>query len=224
MRTKKDPGIRQEVFINTATELFMEKGYESVSIRDVLDAVADKTASPSVFYYYFSSKDALYRACVKTVAKSYLASMTTAFSAEGKTTVEWMLALVSGLEEYLMNERNLIITGESSPNRMFILDMREQVTVQITGLWADSLKAFFGFPAEDAHSLAQFLAGGVGEIMFRFMQDGRHDQTSVCDFIERTVRFVMNAIGLPDHQKEPLMAALKNNMGGTENEQRTGRS
>ena len=29
---------------------------------------------------------------------------------------------------------NLIIAGESSPNRMFILDMREQVTIQITGV------------------------------------------------------------------------------------------
>lgn len=213
MRTKKDPGIRQEVFINAATELFMENGYESVSIRDVLDTVADKTASPSVFYYYFSSKDELYHACVETVAKSYLSSMAEAFSAEGKTTEEWMLTLVSGLEEYLMNERNLIIAGESSPNRMFILDMREQVTIQITGVWADSLQASFGFPAEEAESLAQFLAGGVGEIMFQFMQDGRHDQAAICDFTETIARFVMNAAGLPDHQKKQLTAALKEKHG-----------
>lgn len=213
MRTKKDPGIRQEVFINAATELFMEKGYESVSVRNVLDAVADKTASPSVFYYYFSSKDELYRACVEAVAKSYLASMTEAFSAEGKTTAEWMLSLVSGLSKHLMNERNLIVTGESSPNRMFILDMREQVTVQITGLWADSLKTSFGFSAEEAESMAQFLAGGVGELMFQFMQGGMHDQDSVCDFTERTVRFVMNTIGLPENQKKQLITALKEKHG-----------
>lgn len=191
----------------------MEKGYESVSIRDVLDAVADKTASPSVFYYYFSSKDELYRACVEAVAKSYLASMTEAFSAEGKTTAEWMLSLVSGLSKHLMNERNLIVTGESSPNRMFILDMREQVTVQITELWADSLKTSFGFSAEEAESMAQFLAGGVGELMFQFMQGGMHDQDSVCDFTERTVRFVMNTIGLPENQKKQLITALKEKHG-----------
>ena len=213
MRTKKDPGIRQEVFINAATELFMENGYESVSIREVLDAVADKTASPSVFYYYFSSKDELYRACVETVAKSYLSSMAEAFSAEGTTTEEWMLTLVSGLEEYLMNERNLIIAGESSPNRMFILDMREQVTIQIAGVWADSLQASFGFSAEEAESLAQFLAGGVGEIMFQFMQDGRHDQAAIYDFTETIARFVMNAAGLPAHQKKRLAAALKEKHG-----------
>ncbi len=213
MRTKKDPGIRQEVFINAATELYMDKGYEAVSIRDILDAVADKTASPSVFYYYFSSKDELYRACVEAVAKSYLSSMAEAFSAEGKTTEEWMLTLVSGLEEYLMNERNLIMAGESSPNRMFLLDMREQVTGQITGVWADSLKASFSFPAEEAESLAQFLAGGVGEIMFQFMQEGRHNQASVYAFTERTVHFVMNTMGLPENQKNQLTAALKEKHG-----------
>lgn len=209
MRTKKNPGIRQEVFISAATELYMEKGCEAVSIRDVLNAVADKTASPSVFYYYFSSKDELYRACVESVAKSYLASMTEAFSVESKTASEWMFSLVSGLKEHLMNERNLIVTSESSPNRIFILDMREQVTVQITRLWSDSLKVSFGFPTEEAESLAQFLAGGTGEIMFQFMQDGRHDEASVYDFIERTVRFVLNAMGLPDNQKKQLTAALK---------------
>lgn len=213
MRTKKNPGIRQEVFINAATELYMEKGYEAVSIRDVLNAVADKTASPSVFYYYFSSKDELYRACVESVAKSYLASMTEAFSVERKTASEWMLSLVSGLKEHLMNERNLIVTSESCPNRIFILDMREQVTVQITRLWSDSLKVSFGFPTEEAESLAQFLAGGTGEIMFQFMQDGRHDAASIYDFIERTVRFVMNAMGLPDNQKKQLATALKEKCG-----------
>lgn len=124
-----------------------------------------------------------------------------------------MLTLVSGLEEYLINERNLIIAGESSPNRMFLLDMREQVTGQITGVWADSLKASFGFTAEEAESLAQFLAGGVGEIMFQFMQEGRHNQASVYAFTERTVLFVMNAIGLPENQKKQLRAALKEKHG-----------
>jgi len=213
MRTKKDPGIRREVFISAATELYMEKGYDSVSIRDILDAVADNTASPSVFYYYFSSKDELYHVCVEAVAKRYLTFMTEAFSAEGKTTAEWMLGLVSGLEEYLKHERNLIITGGSPPNRMFILDMREQVTGQVATLWADSLKASYGIPDEEAQTLARFLAGGVGALMFQFMQDGRHDETAVYGFTEHTVRLVMNAMGLPEDQKKELTADLKEKHG-----------
>lgn len=53
MRRKKDPEIRREVFIRAAQALFLSRGYESVSVRDVLDAVGERSASPSVFYYYF---------------------------------------------------------------------------------------------------------------------------------------------------------------------------
>jgi len=213
MRTKKDPGIRQEVFIAAATELFMEKGYDAVSIRDVLDAVADKTASPSVFYYYFPSKGGLYRACVEAVAHSYLASMREAFYAEGKTVEEWMLGLVSGLEGYLTSERMLIVTGSSAPNRMFILDMREQVTEQVAALWASSLETACGVPPAEARSTAQFLAGGIGAIMFDFLQGGEHGPTAVFAFTEGIVRLVLNAIGYPEDQKAPLMAALQEKHG-----------
>ncbi|MSS59135.1 TetR/AcrR family transcriptional regulator [Erysipelotrichaceae bacterium Oil+RF-744-GAM-WT-6] len=57
--------MRKEEFIHAAEQLFLEKGYEHVSIRNVLDAVGNKTASPSVFYYYFSSRDVLYHACIE---------------------------------------------------------------------------------------------------------------------------------------------------------------
>ncbi len=218
MRTRKDPGIRQEMFIAAATELYAEKGYEAVSVRDVLDAVADKTASPSVFYYYFSSKDELYHACVEAVARNYVLSMGEAFSSDGKTTSEWMSGLVSGLEDYLMRERNLLMTGASSPNRMFILDMREQVTGQVAALWAENLESLFSIPASEARCLAQFLSGGVGEIIYHFMQEGKYDQAAVSSFTENTVRFVMNAIGLPESLKESLMTNLKEKHGGFKNE------
>ncbi len=213
MRTKKDPCIRREAFISAATKLYMDKGCDGVSIRDILDAVADKTASPSVFYYYFSSKDELYRACVKTVADCYLASMKEAFFAEGKTIAEWMLGLVSGLEEYLISERNLIKTGSSSGNRAFILDMKEQVTEQVALLWASGLEDTFGIPAPEAFYTARFLAGGIGEIMFDHMQGDGYDQAAVFTLTENIVRLVINTIGLPDDQKNTLLETLKEKHG-----------
>lgn len=210
MRTKRDPGVRQEAFIRAATELFMEKGFESVSVRDVLDAVADNTASPSVFYYYFPSKDALYRACVSTVAQNYLAAIRKGFSMEGKSLEEWLLSLVSCMEKYLLNERNLILTGNSTPNRLFVLDMREEVTAQICSLWEGSLLTAFAIPPEDVKGLAQFLSGGISEMMFALMLENVPDQRSVQDLAESVVRFCMNTIGIPDPQKARLLDTLKN--------------
>ncbi len=209
MRPKKDPGIRQEAFILAASELFMEKGFEGVSIRDVLDAVADKTASPSVFYYYFSSKDALYRACVDAVAQNYMSAMQEGFSAEGKSLEEWLSSLIVCMEAYLLNERNLMQTGSSTPNRLFLLDMRDRVTKEIGTYWAESLSVLFGVPSADAPALAQFLSGGIGEMMFSFMLAGKQDRAAVQKLAETAVRFCMNVIEVPQDKKSRMLEVLQ---------------
>ena len=45
---------RKDEYIETAARLFLEKGYNETSVRDILDAAGD--SSPSVLYYYFKSK------------------------------------------------------------------------------------------------------------------------------------------------------------------------
>jgi len=209
MRPKKDPGIRRDAFISASTELFIEKGYEAVSIRDVLDAVADKTASPSVFYYYFSSKDELYRSCVQAVAQAYLCSMQACFSIEGKSTAEWMIALVQGMETYLLNDRNLIVTGKSTANRLFVLDMRQQVTSQIAAMWAQVFASSFGMTARKAEETALFLAGGISELITAYMLGGDRSKEAVSSLSSSIVRMAVSVIGFPAEQQEELLAALQ---------------
>ena len=216
MRPKKNPGIRQDAFIRAATELFIEKGYEAVSVRDVLDAVADKTASPSVFYYYFSSKDVLYHACVEAVAASYLAALENAFLNDGKTIAEWMSGLVSAVENYLMSEQNLIATGASTPNRLFILDMRDKITSKMVTLWSESLASIFSIPEEESTGMARFLAGGIGEMLFAYMLGEGRSQEAAYKLTEEIVQYSGDTIGLPKMQKKLLAAALKKQHGREE--------
>ena len=61
---------RKDEYIETAARLFLEKGYNETSVRDILDAAGD--SSPSVLYYYFKSKEDLYRQVMDTKAKKYL--------------------------------------------------------------------------------------------------------------------------------------------------------
>jgi|GEM_PF-1337508 len=71
-RPKKDPAIRQKEFTDAAEELFFEKGYDATSIQDVLKAVGGESLSPSVFYYYFSSKEDLFEATIGDYVSRYI--------------------------------------------------------------------------------------------------------------------------------------------------------
>lgn len=72
-RPKKDPDIKRKAFIEAATELFFTKGYEYTSVQDILLAVGGGTAlSPSVFYYYFQSKDDLFEAAVQKYMQAHI--------------------------------------------------------------------------------------------------------------------------------------------------------
>jgi len=208
MRPKKDPGIRQEAFIRAATLLFMKKGYDAVSIRDVLDAVDDKTASPSVFYYYFSSKSDLYRACAESVASEYLKGLNKCFEEEGVSLNQRIMMLVSCLECYLLNENNLVRTGNSTDNYLFILDMREKVTDAIAVQWESYLPKWFDVPVSEAHALGQFLAGGMGKMIYRFVIDGYYGKSAVYALSYDILNFASSAIGLPKEQKAQLLSAL----------------
>jgi AcrR family transcriptional regulator len=48
--------VRREAFLDVAQRLVQTKGYEAMSIQDVLDEL---DASKGAFYHYFDSKQAL---------------------------------------------------------------------------------------------------------------------------------------------------------------------
>lgn len=67
MRKRQDPAIKRNVFLDAAEKLFFSKGYAQTNITDILKEVGD--ASPSVFYYYFASKEELLKATMKRLVE-----------------------------------------------------------------------------------------------------------------------------------------------------------
>ncbi|MDO4355934.1 MAG: TetR/AcrR family transcriptional regulator [Clostridia bacterium] len=61
-RNSKKPEVRRQELIDVAARLFAEKGYESVSVRDILDEI---DGAPGMFYYYFKSKQDIYIAAME---------------------------------------------------------------------------------------------------------------------------------------------------------------
>ena len=61
-KNSKPPEERRRELVTVASRLFSEKGYEAVSVRDILDAVH---GAPGMFYYYFKSKQDIYLATIE---------------------------------------------------------------------------------------------------------------------------------------------------------------
>jgi AcrR family transcriptional regulator len=64
--------VRREAFVDAGLRLMQAKGYEQMSIQDVLDATE---ASRGAFYHYFDSKQALLEAMVGRIADQVLATL-----------------------------------------------------------------------------------------------------------------------------------------------------
>src|SRR5258707_7556551 len=64
--------VRRDAFLDVAQRLVQTKGYEAMSVQDMLDELE---ASKGAFYHYFDSKQALLEAVVERFADGAMASM-----------------------------------------------------------------------------------------------------------------------------------------------------
>lgn len=62
--------IRREAFLDVAERLIRTRGYDQMSVQDVLDEVG---ASKGAFYHYFDSKEALLEAVIERMTDAALA-------------------------------------------------------------------------------------------------------------------------------------------------------
>jgi AcrR family transcriptional regulator len=66
-RTVKKPSERRDEFLDTAVELFNEKGYYNTSVDDIVDRMG---VAKGLFYYYFKTKEDLVEAIVNRLWES----------------------------------------------------------------------------------------------------------------------------------------------------------
>lgn len=209
MRPKKDPGIRREQFIDAATGLFLQDGYEGVSIKSVLNVVGDRSMSPSVFYYYFASKDELYRAAVEGIANSYVDEFEKVFANDSLSLNEQFMELVEVMHKSLIANRMLISTDISDKNRSFILDMKEQVTASFTEMWEHFLLRFGFLRNQELRRPALFISGGISAMIMEYMMQGVHNEQAEMTLVKEIVIFSASVLGLNHTEKQMLIQSIE---------------
>jgi AcrR family transcriptional regulator len=98
--------VRRDSFVDAAQRLISTKGYERMSVQDVLDEL---NASRGAFYHYFDSKTALLDAVTERLVDQGLAAIGPMATDPDRSALEKFEALFAGLAEYKAGQRDLIL-------------------------------------------------------------------------------------------------------------------
>ncbi|RDI55368.1 TetR/AcrR family transcriptional regulator [Nocardia mexicana] len=116
--------VRREAFVEAATRLIQTKGYEQMSVQDVLDELG---ASKGSFYHYFDSKRALLVAVSERMTEAAVAALAPVLEDPSRTALHKLQAVFTGLAAYTGESQDLVLavleTWRSDDNAI----VREQV-------------------------------------------------------------------------------------------------
>jgi AcrR family transcriptional regulator len=120
-RISKAPEERKKELIEVATKLFELKGYEKVSVRDILSEV---NGAPGMFYYYFKSKEDIFLACMECY-----------FSERLKVKVDILKNKEIEYEVRIKTLRELIVNDISQFTQRFDFSTDNSITDNSYRLW-----------------------------------------------------------------------------------------
>ena len=159
--------IRRDAFVEAAQALIQSRGYEQMSIQDVLDALQ---ASRGAFYHYFDSKQALLEAVIERMVDAGLAAIGPVLADRDLTAIQKLQGVFGGIGRWKTERKALVL----ALLQVWISDdnavVREKFRHRLAGRMVPVLAAIVGqgieektfnatSPAETAHVLVMLLLG-----------------------------------------------------------------
>jgi len=130
--------VRWEAFVDAAQGLIQAKGYEQMSVQDVLDAL---DASRGAFYHYFDSKTALLEAVIDQQVDGALASVQPLLADPKLSAIAKLAGVFGGITSWKNARRELLLglleTWLADDNAIVREKLRREVTQRLTPLIAE---------------------------------------------------------------------------------------
>jgi AcrR family transcriptional regulator len=98
--------VRREAFVDVAERLIQAKGYEQMSVQDVLDEL---DASRGAFYHYFDSKQALLEAVIDRMVDVGLASLAPVIDDPKLSAIQKLDGLFGGIARWKSARKDLLV-------------------------------------------------------------------------------------------------------------------
>ena len=112
--------VRRDAFLDAAQRLIQSKGYEQMSLQDVLDELG---ASKGAFYHYFDSKEALLAAVVDRIVEAATAAAVPVTMDPDVPALEKLTRLLASIAQWKGERSDLMIelvrVGSPTPTPSF---------------------------------------------------------------------------------------------------------
>ena len=155
--------LRRDAFVDAAQRLIQAKGYEQMSVQDVLD---DTGTSRGALYHYFDSKAALLEAAVERMVDLVTATLEPIVADPDLPAVQKLPRVFTGITDWKMERKELlegfIATWMSDENALVRERFRRHTATRLTPLLARILRqgkaeGTFSIGSPD-HSAAVFVS------------------------------------------------------------------
>jgi AcrR family transcriptional regulator len=198
--------IRRDAFVDAAQRLIALKGYQQMSIQDVLDSL---DASRGAFYHYFDSKGALLQAVIDRAVVEATANVERILSDPDVSALAKLSRLLTDIADY-KNERQDLIRGLqvwlSDDNALVRERLRRLTVTRLTPLLAPIVRQgcaegvfSVSSPDETARVLVSILQG-LNELASELFVKRQADAITL-DEVEQTLGAYLEAmeriLGLP---------------------------
>jgi AcrR family transcriptional regulator len=98
--------VRRDAFLDVAQRLVQTKGYEAMSVQDLLDEL---DASKGAFYHYFDSKQALLEAVVERFADSGVAALAPVLGNPDLSALRKLEGIFAGIARFKAEQKDLVL-------------------------------------------------------------------------------------------------------------------
>jgi AcrR family transcriptional regulator len=185
----KSYAVKRDAFVDAGTRLIQTKGYEQLSIQELLDELG---ASKGAFYHYFGSKGDLLEAIVERMADAVAVQWADPMTRPGLTAVQRLESVFAITAQWKNARRDLVLAvleaWLSDHNAIVREKLRRLVASRMTALLDTILRqgvADGDFTVRDPEASAHVLVGLIQTAQERALelfvarQDGRAEFADV---------------------------------------------
>ena len=195
--------VRRDAFVDAAIRLIQRKGYDNLSIADV---ISDVGASKGAFFHYFESKSELLAAVIDRMVEVAVATAEPVAASPDLDALAKLEAVFSGIAQWKREQpefqpaavAELMRTWYSDENATVIARMRRATRKRLTPLLARILRQgaaegtfAIASPEGTASVMTSLMLGLQDEIIPLFL--GRLDGSVSFETVQWTIRMYVEA-------------------------------